>query len=210
VGWEAPDTAYFAGRAGQAVWLYYVAIVVLVVACLLVWAIMHSRIGRAIVALGDNETAAVVMGIDRAFVRTVMFGISGSIAGVAGAMYAIQTGILTPDSFTLLLTLELLVGMVLGGKASFWGPVFGGFILYFVPVYSSELGGGPIAGVIFGLIVIVMVFVLPGGLVGGARRLGRHFLHVAPSPLGSAATSPTPADDGRSGLGELTTAGSSQ
>jgi branched-chain amino acid transport system permease protein len=179
---EPPNIAYFAGTAGGTDWIYYVTVVSLILACLVVWNLMHGRIGRAVVTLRDNEAAAIVMGVNRAFVRTVVFGISAAIAALAGSLFAVTSGVLTPDSVSLLLTINLLVAMVLGGRASFWGPVFGAFIIYFVPVWTSDLSQGPISGVIFGALVIVMVFVLPGGLAGGLSMLVGKVVMVVPQP----------------------------
>jgi branched-chain amino acid transport system permease protein len=174
--------AYFSGIAAQGVWMYWVAIIALVLSCLVVWNLMRSRTGRSIVALRDNEAAAVVMGVNRTLVRTVLFGISASIAGLAGGVYAVNTGIITPDSFSLLFTIYLLVAMVLGGSASFWGPIFGGFAIYFVPVWSSDIANGPIAGVIFGVVIIAMVFGMRSGLVGLITRLVQFVVVVVPQP----------------------------
>lgn len=179
---EPPQMAYFAGRAGSTVWIYYVTVVALLLSCLVVWNLMNGRIGRAVVALRDNEAAAIVMGVNRAFVRTVVFGISAAIAGLAGGIFAVNSGVLTPESVSLLLTINLLVAMVLGGRSSFWGPVFGAFIIYFVPVWTSDLSQGPISGVIFGALVIALVFLMPGGLAGGLNALLRRLVVIVPQP----------------------------
>jgi branched-chain amino acid transport system permease protein len=166
-----PEIAYFSGYAGRTVWMYYVSIVGLTLASLVVWNLMRSRVGRAVVALRDHETAAIVVGVNRAFVRTVVFGLSGALASMGGSLYALNVGILTPDSFSLLLTINLLVAMVLGGTASYWGPIFGAFIIYFVPIWTADAAQGPVAGALFGVVVIIMVFTLPTGLAGGGKKL---------------------------------------
>jgi branched-chain amino acid transport system permease protein len=180
ISYNAPDNPYFAGRTGQIVWLYYVATVALLLACLIVWNIMRGRTGRAIVALRDNESAAIVMGVDRTVVRTLLFGISAAIAGLAGGLFAVDTGVLTPDSFSLLFTIYLLVAMVLGGRASYWGPIIGGFAIYFLPLWTGEITEGPAAGVVFGILIIVMVFTLREGVIGGLKKLGGKVLVVEP------------------------------
>jgi branched-chain amino acid transport system permease protein len=182
VKYPAPSGAYFAGRAGQVLWLYWVSVVALGLAALIVWNLMRGRMGRAIVALRDNESAAIVMGVNRTVVRTVMFGISAAIAGLAGGLFAVDTGILTPDSFSLLFTINLLVAIVLGGRASFWGPVLGGFAVYYLPLWTANYSGGPIAGVIFGVIVILMVFTFRDGLVGAISRLASYVVVIQPQP----------------------------
>ena len=180
VKYPAPENAYFAGRAGQVLWLYWVSVVALGLVCLIVWNVMRGRMGRAIIALRDNESAAIVMGVNRTVTRTVIFGISASIAGLAGGLFAVDTGILTPDSFSLLFTINLLVAMVLGGKASYWGPVLGGFAVYYLPLWTANYSDGPIAGVIFGVIVILMVFTFRSGLAGLVSAIGRLFVVISP------------------------------
>lgn len=184
---DAPAGAYFSGRSGQALWMYWVTMTGLALACLVVYDLMRSRTGRAVVALRDNEAAAVVMGVNRTVVRTVLFGISAAIAGLAGGIYGLNTGIITPDSFSLLLTIHLLVGMVLGGSASYWGPVLGGLAIYFVPEWTADLGGGPISGVLFGAVIILMVFTMRSGLVGLLKQLAALVVVVRPRPPAGAA-----------------------
>jgi branched-chain amino acid transport system permease protein len=111
----------------------------------------------------------------------VLFGISAAIAGLAGGLFAVDTGILTPDSFSLLFTIYLLVAMVLGGRASYWGPIIGGFAIYYLPLWTGEITKGPAAGVVFGILIIVMVFTLREGAVGGLKKLGAKILVVEPS-----------------------------
>jgi branched-chain amino acid transport system permease protein len=180
--YEPPDVTYFAGRAGETVWMYYVVVTGLCLSCLVVWNLMNGRIGRAVVALRDNEAAAIVMGVNRAYVRTVVFGLSAAIAGLSGGLFAVHAGAVTPDSVSLLLTISLLVAMILGGRASFWGPIFGAFVIYFVPVWAGNLSQGPISGVFFGALVILMVFVMPSGLAGGLNGLIRRVVLITPTP----------------------------
>lgn len=198
IEFPAPDTAYFVGRAGQTVWLYWVVLSALVISIFVVWAVMHSRMGRAVVALRDNETAAVVMGVNRTWIRTALFSISAAIAGLGGAMFALKSGVITPESFSLILTLDLLVAMVLGGSGSYVGPVLGGLALYYVPAWTSDLGAGSMSGVLFGAVVLALVFVLPTGIAGGARALGRRVVHVEPS-LHELRSSSAQRSDGDSG-----------
>ena len=173
--------AYFSGALGRTIWIFWAVSIALALCCLVVRNIMRSGLGRGIVALRDKEAAGVVMGVNRAFVRTVLFGISAAIAGVAGGFFAVINGIITPDSFTLLLTINLLVGMLIGGSASFWGPIIGGFVVYFVPVWSSDITGGPISGVLFGAILIASIFLFPNGIAGGLRSLTAKVLRIAPA-----------------------------
>jgi branched-chain amino acid transport system permease protein len=182
ISFRPPENlTYFSGALGRTIWIFWAVSLALALSCLVVRNIMRSRLGRGIVALRDKEAAGIVMGVNRAFVRTVLFGISAGIAGVAGGFFAVLNGIITPDSFSLLLTINLLVGMLIGGSASFWGPIIGGFVIYFVPVWSSDITGGPISGVLFGAILIATVFLFPNGVVGGLRKLTAKVVRIVPA-----------------------------
>jgi branched-chain amino acid transport system permease protein len=182
IHYTPPSDPYWSGPAGQTVWLYWVTVVALGLSCLVVWNLMRSRTGRAIIALRDNEAAAIVMGVNRTVTRTILFGVSASIAGLAGGLYAVNTGVIVPDSFSLLLTIYLLVGMVLGGSASYWGPILGGLAIYFIPNWSSDLASGPIAGVVLGVLIILMVFVMRSGVIGLITQLAKFVVVIDPRP----------------------------
>lgn len=181
IAFRPPENlTYFSGALGRTIWIFWAVCIALALSCLVVRNIMRSRLGRGIIALRDKEAAGIVMGVNRAFVRTVLFGISAGIAGVAGGFFAVMNGIITPESFTLLLTINLLVGMLIGGSGSFWGPIIGGFVIYFVPVWASDVTGGPIAGVLFGAILIATVFLFPQGIAGWLRTLTAKVVRIAP------------------------------
>lgn len=175
VNYNPPNMAYFSGFNGGILWHYWLVIVALGLSCLVVRNLVRSRFGRGVVALRDNESAAVVMGVHRTAVRAVTFGTSAAIASLAGGLFAVTNGILTPDSFSLLLTLYFLAGMIIGGTGSLWGPIFGGFVVYYVPVWASDLSslnsGTNYAGVLLGAIIIVITFALRSGAVGLLRSV---------------------------------------
>lgn len=186
VSYAPPNIQYFAGLSGPIIFHYWLAVAGLGLACLVVRNIVRSRFGRGVIALRDNEAAAIIMGVDRTAVRVVTFGTSAGIAGLAGGLYAVTAGILTPDSFSLLLTLYFLAGMVIGGTSSLWGPIFGGFAIYFAPVWAADLSGVDgstnLAAVFFGLIIIVFTFALRSGVAGLLREAVGRFVVVAPQP----------------------------
>jgi len=171
VSYDPPHSlSYFGGFNGATLWHYWLVVLALGLVCLVARNLVRSRFGRAVVALRDNESAAVVMGVRRTASRALIFGISAAIAALAGSLFAVTNGILTPDSFSLLLTLYFLAGMVIGGTATLWGPIYGGFIVYFVPVWATDLSGlhsgTNLAGVFLGVIIIVITFALRTGVQG--------------------------------------------
>lgn len=173
VSYDPPALAYFSGFNGATLWHYWLVVVALGLSCLVVRNLVRSRFGRAVVALRDNESAAIVMGVPRTATRAVTFGTSAAIASLAGGLFAVTNGILTPDSFSLLLTLYFLAGMIIGGTGSLWGPIFGGFIVYYIPIWAGDLSslnsGKNFAGVFLGAIIIVITFALRTGVQGLLR-----------------------------------------
>ncbi len=152
----------------QYMYLFTLAMAVLVF--VLVRNLMASRIGRAIMAIRDHGLAAEAMGMDIARLKTNTFAVSAMITGLAGALSAIAVEFVSPDSFSVNLSITLFVGMVVGGVASIIGPVFGGLFVVFVPNLAEEISKAA-PGVIYGFILILFLFVLPGGVAGLLRRL---------------------------------------
>lgn len=161
----------------RAQWLYWLTAVLLVVVLLLVRNITRSRRGLDAMALRDNETAAVGCGINPTWTRVVLFGISAAMTGLAGSLYAMYLGALSPDaSFTVLMSIQLLTGLLLGGVGTVLGPVLGGFAIIFIPYYVSDAINGQAYGLIFGAVLVCAVFVLPKGLAGLIGKIGSPIL----------------------------------
>ena len=184
ISYQAPNIAYFAGFNGNIFFHYWLAVLGLLMSCLVVRNLIRSRFGRSVIALRDNETPAIIMGVNRTAVRALVFGTSAGITGLAGSLFAVTAGILTPATFSLLLTLYFLAGMIIGGTGSLWGPVLGGFVIYYVPAWAVDLssvnGSNNLAGVAFGVIIIVITFTLRSGLAGLGRKLLATIVVVQP------------------------------
>ena len=164
------------------VWLYWLSAALLIVVMVMVHNLVRSRYGLALVAARDSEVAAAASGVNLAAVKTVAFGISGAITGVGGSLFAIYLGTLVADdSFTLLSAISLLTGLVIGGQGTRFGPVLGAVAVVYIPYYSSDLGQGQSAAVIFGAVLIAIIFVVPEGVVGGFFRFFRKVLVVVPA-----------------------------
>lgn len=198
--YEQPEwTGLPTGRAGRGEWLYWVALGLLGIGYLVVRNLVKSRVGRAMIAVRDNATAAAVMGINVAFTKTVVFGISAALCGVAGSVFALRQTQADPSSqmFTILGSIVFLVIMVIGGAASLLGPIVGAFVYYrfdeytravpdkeYLPGFVSDfLEGRPnLATIVFAAVLILLMFVAPFGIVGLAKRLARKLLVVLPVP----------------------------
>ncbi|MEU4508616.1 branched-chain amino acid ABC transporter permease [Nonomuraea wenchangensis] len=153
-------------------WLYFLALAVAGASFALVGSLLRSRVGRALHALRDDEGAAEVMGVRLSAYKTLAFAWSAMFAGVAGCVYTWVIGFVSPDSFTVNLSITLLAGLVVGGLGSTAGPVLGALFVMFVPSIAQDLNEAA-PGVIFGLLIIAVMYVAPTGLAGLAGRLIR-------------------------------------
>jgi branched-chain amino acid transport system permease protein len=144
LGYEPPSfTGLETDRAGEAKWLYVLGLVLLAIGYVVVRNLVKSRVGRAMVAVRDNALAAGVMGVNVSITKTVVFGLSASLAGVAGSLYVLRQSQATPDDLTLTIlgAILFLVIMVIGGSASLLGPLVGAFVYYRVNDFTRELSG---------------------------------------------------------------------
>ena len=151
-------------------WLYFVALGSLVVMLVIAWNLLRGRVGRALVAIRDNPLAAEAMGVDNALYKSLTFGVSAAYTGVAGALSAVAIAYVAPDSFQVLLSISLLTGIVIGGLATISGAIFGALFIQFVPNWAQDISkAAPWA--IFGIFLIVFMYVMPYGIAGGLRML---------------------------------------
>ncbi|HEY1360968.1 MAG TPA: branched-chain amino acid ABC transporter permease [Xanthobacteraceae bacterium] len=151
-------------------WLYYLT---LAVGLALAWGaanLLDSRSGRAMLAIRDNPIAARAMGINLSLYKTLAFGVSAFYTGVAGALGALAVGFVAPDSFTFVLAIGLFVGLVVGGVGSIPGALFGGLFVLFVPNFAEQISKG-LAGAVYGVILILVIYVMPAGAAGLARLI---------------------------------------
>jgi branched-chain amino acid transport system permease protein len=151
-------------------WMYFVAVGVSAVCFLLCWNLIRGRIGRALMATRDHPTAAEAMGMDTATLKTRAFAVSAMVTGIAGSLSAVAVEFVAPDSFSLMVSITLFVGMVVGGVASILGSLFGGLFVLFVPNIAEAISKAA-PGVIYGILLIAFLFILPDGFAGLLRRI---------------------------------------
>jgi branched-chain amino acid transport system permease protein len=166
-------------------WLYFVALAVAVVMFVVGGRLVRGRVGRALIAIRDNPTAAATMGVNTALYKTLTFGVSALFTGVAGALSAIAVQFVAPDSFGFLLSISFLVGIVIGGFASISGAIYGAFFIEFVPNIADSISkSAPWA--VYGAFLVASVYFMPTGIAGVIASItGRIFRPRAASNISS-------------------------
>ncbi|RDI73723.1 ABC-type branched-chain amino acid transport system permease component [Gaiella occulta] len=154
-------------------WLYYLSWSLALVGYVLAWLLLRGRTGRAFRAVRDSETAAASSGVSLARYKTLASTVGAAYAGAAGALFAIATTFVNPDTFPISLSIFLLVGVVVGGLGSLTGLVAGAVFIQFLPLWAQSVSNSPGApAVVYGVILIVVMLVLPGGFSGLLARVG--------------------------------------
>jgi branched-chain amino acid transport system permease protein len=154
------------GRISYVVLVICVAVAVV----LLVRWIAHSDYGRAISAMRDDEVAFAALGRDAKWMKISIFALGSGVAGFAGALYAHYFRFVTVEQFEILMSSTILTMVVVGGLRSPWGPVVGAVLLQILPQAITFLNLppvllGPLQGLLFTCLVLVFMFVRPGGLI---------------------------------------------
>jgi branched-chain amino acid transport system permease protein len=145
-----------------------IALLVLLIAIRVATNMLNGRTGRAWVAIRDQPIAAAAMGIDTARYKTLAFGTSTLFTGVAGALSAIAIGYVSPESYSLFLSVSFLVGSAVGGISTIGGAIVGGFFIQFVPNFANDISdAAPWA--IYGLAMLLCMYTMPHGVVGSVK-----------------------------------------
>jgi len=156
-------------------WVYLFSLFVTVVMFVIAHNLLQSGSGRAMRAIRDHAMAAEAMGVDNSHYKAMTFGVSAAFTGVGGALSAIAVQFVAPDSFTLFLSISLLVGIVVGGVGTLYGAIFGAIFIMFVPSLAEKVSkAAPWA--VYGAVLIAFMFVMPGGVVGLLRKLQARFV----------------------------------
>jgi branched-chain amino acid transport system permease protein len=162
-----PDAPAFL-PLGADQWLYYFTLAVTLVLFAAAANLVKSRTGRALMAIRDHPIAAAAMGINLSRYKTTIFGVSALFTGIAGSLAALSVQFVSPDTYDLFLSLYFFVGLILGGMGSLPGCLFGGLFVLYVPNIAQEVSRG-LSGVIYGALMLLIVFVMPSGIAGFSR-----------------------------------------
>ena len=149
-------------------WLYFFTLAWVVLLFVAAWNLLRGRVGRALVAIRDQPIAAQAMGVNTAMYKSLTFGVSALYTGIAGALSAIAVQFASPDSFSVFLSITLLVGVVVGGLASISGAIYGALFIQFIPNIADQISrAAPWA--IYGAFLIGFMYLMPAGVAGLVR-----------------------------------------
>lgn len=149
--------------------LYYVVVVFLLASWLLLRWICARPFGRKLVGIRENELRAELLGYDVRLAKTIAFGVGGAVAGLAGVFYACWAEIVTPEVFSLGVSAEVIIWVLVGGLGTLWGPMLGAVLL---GALKGFLGSQQLLdnAVVMGVLLIGVVLFLPNGVLPALTR----------------------------------------
>ena len=150
------------------IYLYFIMVCLVILTIFVVNRLQNSRIGRAWMALREDEIACQAMGIDKVRTKLTAFALGATWAGMVGVIFAAKTTFINPASFTFLESAMILSIVVLGGMGSVTGVIIGAFILILLPEYLRAFSDFRM--LIFGAIMVLMMVFRPQGIISDIRR----------------------------------------
>ena len=150
------------------IYLYFLMIALTLFTIFVVNRLQNSRIGRAWIALREDEIACQAMGIDKTKTKLTAFALGATWAGMVGVIFAAKTTFINPASFTFMESAMILSIVVLGGMGSIIGVIIGAFVLILMPEYLRAFSDYRM--LIFGAIMVIMMVFRPQGIITNVRR----------------------------------------
>src|SRR5262245_9394935 len=160
---------------------YYMLFAVTAAMLLFARNLVRGRLGRAFLAIRDNERAAAAMGVNLAQYKTIAFAISALYTGLAGALSAFIVGFLDPQEFSFFLSIQFITIIILGGLASLLGSVLGACFLIFLPELLAGLDVWQ--ALVYGLIMVITILFMPFGVSGAVRRYAFQWFGIGAEPM---------------------------
>jgi urea transport system permease protein len=158
-----------AARSTQ-LWLYYITAITLILVYMLCRWLAASRLGRLLVAMRDDENRVRFLGYNPVLLKTLVFAFAGGLAGLAGALFIPQVGIISPSAMGVVPSVEMVIWVAVGGRDSLAGPIVGAVVVNLAKSGLSE-SFPTIWQYFLGALFVGVVLLFPDGLVGLARRL---------------------------------------
>jgi branched-chain amino acid transport system permease protein len=163
---------------------YFLALLLLAAATAFAWNLRRGRAGRAMVALREREVAASVMGIHVGRMKVTAFVVSSFLAGVSGALYGSYLSFAQPDQWSLLMSIQFIAAVIVGGLGTTAGPLLGCAVVFALPSVlkqlpflpaegSGGLSAGDLAAMTYGVLIVAFLTLEPRGIAGVADRVRR-------------------------------------
>ena len=151
---------------------FYLLVLAAVVVCyIIIVRLVNSRAGRAMIALRENESLAMSVGIDVTRYLVIATIVSAAMAGMAGALYTHYIRIVDPDIFLFIYTVTMVIMVITGGKGTLTGPLVGGAIFGILPEVLRAMAIQPeVQWIIYGVLMVLVVYFLPAGIVPAIKR----------------------------------------
>ena len=156
------------GISGSTIYIYYIMIAMVIFTILVTNRLKNSRIGRAWIAMREDEIACVAMGIDIARTKLSAYALGAFWAGMVGVLFASKTTFINPASFTFMESAIILSIVVLGGMGSILGVILGAFILILLPEYLRAFSEYRMLA--FGAAMVIMMIFRPQGIISNLRQ----------------------------------------
>ena len=152
---------------------YYALVAVLALQVLMTWWIRRTKLGMGLVAIRDDETKAATIGINLPAEKIIAFMASAVCVGMAGAVYGYYLTFIDPRGmFSILISVQLVLSMLIGGKGTLWGPVLGAFLIEPLnEIANNSWGGGNTRLFLFGGLLVLVVIFLPKGILPAVESL---------------------------------------
>ncbi len=154
--------------AASTIYLFYIIVLLVIFTIFVINRLQSSRIGRAWIALKDDEIACQAMGIDKAKTKLRAFALGATWAGMGGVVFAAKTTFINPASFTIWESIIILCTVVLGGMGSIAGVIAGALLLILLPEYLRDFG--QFRMITFGTVLVLMMVFRPGGMIENVRK----------------------------------------
>lgn len=192
--WRTPS--WFPLEVSNAGWRLIVLFVIAAVAYWVATSVMHSVAGRGLIALRDNEMAATTCGVNLRRDRVVILAVSAAYGAIAGSMITLVVPVVSPDGYGFGMAVQLITGLVVGGMTRLGGAVLGALLVVWLPYYATGWSANLplltssdaiiLSNAIYGVVLIVITFAMPGGLAAGMDKLFGRLVRVFPiAPLAS-------------------------
>ncbi|MHA6668423.1 branched-chain amino acid ABC transporter permease [Homoserinimonas sp. A447] len=164
-------------------WQFYIVAVIAIIAFLLAYNLVRGKFGRALAVVRDNQAVAAATGISPYRYKVMAFTIASVFGGASGFLYLVAVQYTSPETLHFIHSINLVVAMVIGGAASIAGSLIGGAYYVFVPQITNAINPN-LTAIIQGVVLLAVLFLLPGGLVTLPRTIKRmaRRLRGRPSP----------------------------